>query len=304
VKRVPVAVLFVGVASCWGMNSVAMRVAGRYAPPLTVAALRAVIGAGVLIALARRSKAVWPKGRTEWMALALIGFFMTGVSTACLFLAAKNAPAGVVSIFSNTMPLFTAMLAPLILKERVSRQLLIGLIVGLIGTVIVAWRAIDGDIKALGVAFGIAAAAFTAFGSILYKMYPLVRLDRRMIVGMQLANSAVVLAVLSIPDDRTAVTVTWQLVLSFTYLALVGLALSFVMYSELLSRATAMQAGSAAYLATVVGVLCGAVLLGERLSWTVLAGGVVTIAGVAIVQVTQAGGSSGSVRRKPSCDGP
>jgi drug/metabolite transporter (DMT)-like permease len=79
----------------------------------------------------------------------------------------------------------------------------------------------------------------------------------------------------------------WQLVLSFVYLAVVGLALSFVMYSELISRATAMQTSAVSYLATVIGVLAGAILLRERLSWLVLVGGVIAIAGVAIVQTSQ-----------------
>jgi drug/metabolite transporter (DMT)-like permease len=65
---------------------------------------------------------------------------------------------------------------------------------------------------------------------------------------------------------------------------LIGLALSFVCFSELVQRVTGMQAGSAAYLSTFVGVLGGALLLGEKLSPLVLLGGVIAIVGVAIVQ--------------------
>jgi drug/metabolite transporter (DMT)-like permease len=286
-KRVPPAVLFVGVATCWGMNTVAMRVAGRYVPPLTVATARSIVGGTVLLSLARARGSVWPKGKDEWMPLALLATLMTGITTAALFLAAKNAPAGLVSIFSNTMPLFTALFAPMFLKERVSRQMAIGLGIGLCGTVIVAWRAIEGQIRPLGVVFGLLGAIGSALGSIMYKRYPLVRLDRMMIIGIQLAISSVVLGLLAVPDDRSHMQFRWQLVLCFVYLSLIGLAMSFVMYSELISRATAMQSSAVSYLATVVGVVAGAVLLRERLSWLVLVGGVIAIAGVAVVQTAQ-----------------
>jgi drug/metabolite transporter (DMT)-like permease len=286
-KRVPPAVLFVGVASCWGLNSVAMRVAGRYVPPLTVAAVRSVVGGVLLLALARSQKASWPRGKQEWVPLAALAFFMTGLTTACLFLAAKNAPAGLVSIFTNTMPLFVAMLAPALLQERITSRVMFGVSVGLVGAVVVAWRAIAGEVRPIGVFYGLAGAFASAFGSVLYKRYPLPRLDRTMVIGVQLAISSLVLGVLAIPDDRSNMQVRWQLVVSFVYLAVVGLALSFVMYSELISRASAMQTSAVSYLATVVGVLAGAVLLHERLSWLVLIGGVIAIAGVAIVQTAQ-----------------
>ncbi len=297
IQRVPPVVLFVGVACCWGLNSVAMRVTGRSVPPLTVATARAVVGGVILLALARRHGASWPRGREEWTGLAWIAVLMTGISTAGLFLAAKNAPAGVVSIFTNTMPLFTAMLAPLLLSERVTSRVLLGLGVGMCGTVIVAWRAIEGNTRPAGIVYGLIGASTSALGSIMYKRHPMPRLDRLMVVGMQLALSSIVLGILASPDNRSHMTFPWTFTLSFVYLAVIGLALSFVMYSELLSRTTTMQSSSTAYLATVLGVFFGAMFLRERLSGLVLFGGAITIGGVAIVQLGQS-------RGKPVPSGP
>ena len=282
--RVPTAVLFGGVAGFWAMNTVAMRVGGRYVPPLTIATARSVCGGAVLLVIARRAKADWPRGRSEWTAIARIALLMTGLSTACLFLAARNAPAGLVSIFSNTMPLFVALFAPILLSEQVSRRAATGLAVGLCGTVIVAWRAIEGEIKVVGVVFGLLGALTAALGSVMYKRHALPRLHRIMVVAIQLLMSSVVLGILAAPDDRSHMTFPWQFLVSFVYLSLLGLALSFVFWSELLSRASGLQASAVAYLATVLGVLFGAVLLDERLSWAVLVGGVIAIAGVALVQ--------------------
>lgn len=276
--------LFVAVAAFWGMNVVAMRVAGRYVPPLTTAMARSVFGGAVLLLIARRSGADWPRGRVEWTGIAWIALLMTGLSTACLFLAARNAPAGLVSIFSNTMPLFVALSAPILLSEHVTRRAALGLAVGLCGTVIVAWRAIEGEIKAIGVVFGLLGALTAALGSVMYKRHAMPRLDRLMVVAVQLLLSSVLLGAMSIPDDRSNLSYPWQFFLSFVYLSLLGLALSFVFWSELLRRGSGLQASAVAYLSTVLGVLFGAVLLGERLSWAVLVGGVIAIVGVALVQ--------------------
>ncbi len=296
IKRVPPAVLFIGVAFCWGMNTVAMRVASRYAPPLSVASARSFIGGMLLLFLARKSGADWPRGKDEWRPIVALAILMTGLTTAALFLAAKNIPAGLVSILSNTMPLFTAVMAPIFLSERIRSNVVIGLAIGLCGTILVAWRAIEGEVKTIGVVFGLAGAAMSSGGSILYKKYPLVRLDRLMVIGIQLFISTFVLGALAIPDDRSHMKFTWQLGLSFVYLSIVGLALSFVIYSELISRATAMQSSAVSYLSTIFGVVLGALLLGERLGWLVLVGGIIAILGVAIVQF----GNQLTLKRKQS----
>jgi drug/metabolite transporter (DMT)-like permease len=284
VRRVPVPVLFVAVAFCWAMNSVVMREVRQYGPVLSIAAIRGLIGAVVLLVLARRAKADWPRGRQEITGVVLAGLSMTGLSTAFLFLGARRLPAGLVSIFSNTMPLFTAVLAALFLAQPLSARVSVGLLVGMAGTVLVAWRSLHGDVDALGVVYGLSGAFFAAVGAILYKKFPLPRLDRRMSVGCQLVVSTVVLALMSVPDDRSTFHVRPMFFVLLAYLSLIGLALSFVMFSALVSRASVMLSGSVAYLAMVLGVALGALLLHERLSVLEIVGAFVTLIGVALVQ--------------------
>lgn len=296
VGAIPLGVLFVCVASFWAMNTVAMRVAGRSVPPLTVAAARSLAGGLMLLAIAKRRRADWPRTRDEWMGVISLGLVMTGLSTACLFLAAKNIPAGLVSILTNTMPIFVAILAPIMLSERITRQTAVGLLIGLGGTVIVAWRSIDGDVRPLGIAYGLGGAAATALGGLLYKRFPMPRLDRTMVVSSQLLASCVLLTLLAIPDDRSHMRFPWTFTISFVYLSLFGLALSFMFFSELMRRGSGLQSSAVSYLATVLGVVFGAVFLHERLSWMTLLGGAITIGGVVIVQSP----AFSAGRRRPS----
>lgn len=284
IARVPLIVLFCMVATFWGLNTVAMRVAGRSVPPLSVATVRSLVGGLVLLTIAKRRKADRPRTKDEWMGVISLGMIMTGASTACLFLAAKNIPAGLLSILTNTMPIFMAILAPIMLRERLTSRTAVGLLIGLGGTVIVAWRAIEGNVRPLGILYGLGGAAATALGGLLYKRFPMPRLDRTMVVSSQLLASTVLLALLAIPDNRSHMRFPWNFWLCFVYLSLGGLALSFMCFSELMRRGSGMQSSSVSYLATVLGVGFGAIFLGERLSWTTLLGGVIAIAGVVIVQ--------------------
>lgn len=284
ISRVPLPLLFCMVATFWGLNTVAMRVAGRSVPPLSVATVRSLVGGLVLLTIAKRRKADWPRSRDEWMGVISLGLIMTGASTACLFLAAKNIPAGLLSILTNTMPIFMAILAPIMLRERLTSRTAVGLLVGMGGTVIVAWRAIEGDVRPLGILYGLGGAAATALGGLLYKRFPMPRLDRTMVISSQLLASTVLLALLAIPDDRSHMRFPWNFWLCFVYLSLGGLALSFMCFSELMRRGSGMQSSAVSYLATVLGVGFGSIFLRERLSWTTLLGGVVAIVGVVIVQ--------------------
>ena len=205
IASIPLPVLFCMVASFWGLNTVAMRVAGRSVPPLTVAAARSLLGGTILFAIAKRRRADRPRTREEWFGVIALGLIMTGASTACLFLAAKNIPAGLVAILTNTMPIFVAILAPIMLSERITARTSVGLVIGLGGTVLVAWRAIEGDVRPLGILYGLGGAAATALGGLLYKRFPLPRLDRTMMVSTQLLCSCILLALLSIPDNRSQI---------------------------------------------------------------------------------------------------
>jgi drug/metabolite transporter (DMT)-like permease len=283
---IPTAVLFGCVSAFWGLNTVAMRVAGRYVPPLTVATWRSVVGGVLLLLLARRRRADWPRRRDEWKGVIALGLMMTGAATAFLFLAAKNAPAGVISILANTMPLFVAILAPLLIGEPTSGRAWLGVAVGMAGTMLVAWRAIEGDVKPIGIVYGILGSLTSAIGSILYKRNPMPRLDRTMAVAVQLLVSSVFLAIVAIPDDRSHMTFPWMFIVSFVYLSVLGLAVSFVFFAELVTRGSGLQASAVAYLSTVLGVLFGAIFLDERLAWTTLLGGAIAIGGVALVQTS------------------
>ncbi|MDI9687603.1 DMT family transporter, partial [Burkholderia cenocepacia] len=75
---------------------------------------------------------------------------------------------------------------------------------------------------------------------------------------------------------------TWQAVASMLYLGAVGTVIAFVWYSQGIRLLGPARAAVFTNLVPVFGVLLSVVLLGEPLSPSMLAGGALVIAGVAL----------------------
>ena len=67
-------------------------------------------------------------------------------------------------------------------------------------------------------------------------------------------------------------------------LGIVGTGLAYVMYFDIIAKVGSAVASSVTYITPLVGVLLGALLLGEPLNWNQGIGGVVVLLGAAITQ--------------------
>ena len=282
--RVPVAVLIVGCSLVWGSNFVAIKEALHYTTPLVMGAGRALIGGTLLVAIGWARGLRLPRRPADLKAIAWVAFHMTTLSTAFLILSVSRLPAGLASLLGNTMPLFMVVLAVPMLGELPHARSLMGMAIGFVGTTIIALPAIHGETSPLGVLYCLLAVLTWASGSIIYKRADLGHIDPVMVVGVQLWFSAAGLAVVAgLLEDWGDTRFTVKGVAVFLYLACIGLAFVFLLWAAVLRRATAMQASASAYLVPVVGVISGAVLLGEKLTMTELFGGVLVLAGVAVI---------------------
>jgi drug/metabolite transporter (DMT)-like permease len=70
----------------------------------------------------------------------------------------------------------------------------------------------------------------------------------------------------------------------FAYLVIPATAVNFVQWFALLERYSATAMTAWLFLIPVFGVLAGAVILHEPLSWRVAAGGLLVVAGVVLTQ--------------------
>jgi len=264
----------------WGASFLFMRVAAPQFGPIALIEVRLVIAALFLLIVGARS------GRLKGMSaharpLVILGVFNAAVPFALFAFATLTLPAGFSSVLNATTPLFAAVVGVLWLRERVAPRRALGLALGFAGVLSLVWPKLQATDERLAVAAGLVAA-------LLYALC--VHYGKRALVGVppfvtstgSLVAAALALAPFALfswpaaPPDARA----WGAALA---LGIVCTAIAYVLYFRLITRVDPMHATVVTYIVPVFGIAWGALFLGESVTWAMLGGAGVVIAGVVLV---------------------
>ncbi|MDG2112111.1 MAG: EamA family transporter [Actinomycetota bacterium] len=293
--------LVVAIAALIGLNYTAMKEALEHTTPLSLAALRTSVGGPVLLAFALVRRERLPRTREQWVAIWWISLSITTISSAMLVAGVSRVSAGVAGMLSATMPLFTAVIAVWVLRERPNRVGAIGVGLGFVGAVVLAVPAFDSGNTVIGVLFILGAALTWAVGGVLNKRLPAaLEVSPIMLVAVQILMSCVCLHVLAlIIDDWGDTDFGVGLYLPLLYAGIPALSVSFALFATVLRRAPAIQASASAYLTPVFGVAFGWMLRDERFGLVELVGGALVVLGVLVLSFS---GRWGSVTPGPATE--
>lgn len=272
------------VAALIGGNFSALKFALDHTTPFLLASMRTVIGGSFLIGLALLRGEPLPRRWDDLRNIFAVGFSITTVSSALLVFGVNRVPAGVASLMSSTMPLFTAVLMLLLMQASPSRAALTGLATGFLGTVVLASPSLSGSTAAVGiVALGFSALAW-AFGTVYMKWRDFSRISPIMLVGVQLVMSACMLVPFALVIEGTGET-DWSvgLLVPLLYAAIPANAVTFSLIATVVKRATPTVAASTAYLIPLFGVFFGWLIRDEVLGAVEAAGGLLVVIGVYLV---------------------
>lgn len=274
--------LVVLIALLIGGNFTALKFALDHTTPLLLAGLRTVVGGTFLLGFVTlvRGERV-PTDRTMLAKIFVVSFAITTVSSALLVVGVNRVPAGLASLLSSTMPLFTALLVLLLMGTRPTRLGVIGLVVGFSGTIVLASPSLGGEATAVGIGALALSALAWAFGTVFMQWRDFRAVSPVMIVAVQLPMSAAVLIPVALLTEGVADT-DWSLGLfvPLAYAAIPANAVTFALMATIVKRATATQAAATAYLIPISGVFFGWLIRDERLGAIELIGGVLVVAGV------------------------
>ena len=268
-----------------GLNYTIMKWALDHTTPLALAALRTTVGAPVLLAVAIARRERFPRTREQWWAVWWISLAITTVSSGFLVLGISRLSPGLAAMLSATMPLFTAIIAMLVIAELPGRRGYIGLVVGLFGAICLALPALGSGNTTLGIIFALISSVSWAIGAVLNKRLPgALAISPLMLVALQISFSAVCLhAAVPFLEDWSDTSLNWGLILPLLYAGIPSLAVTFYLFASVLRRAPAIQGAAVAYLTPFFGVLFSWVLVGDRLGRVEMVGGLLVIVGVAVL---------------------
>ncbi len=269
------------VAVLIGGNFTALKFALDHTTPLLMASMRTVVGGTFLISFALLRGERIPRRREDLLNIFVVSFSITTVSSGLLLIGVNRVPAGVASLVSSTMPMFTAVLAFLLMGTAVSRLGRVGLLVGFAGTAVLASPSLQGETAAIGIFALVISALAWAFGTVYMKWKDMSRVTPVMLVGVQLIMSALVLVPFALAVEGTAETEwTLGLFVPLAYAAIPANAVTFALMATVVRKATPTQAAATAYLIPVFGVFFGWLIRGELLGPAEFFGGLLVIAGV------------------------
>lgn len=277
------------VAVLIGANFTALKFALDHTTPLMLAGLRTVVGGTFLLSFAVLRGEKIPTRRDDLLRIFVVSFSITTVSSALLVIGVSRVPAGLASLISSTMPLFTALLVLLLLGSRPTRLGITGLLIGFAGTAVLASPSLGGESAALGILALVLSAMAWAFGTVFMKWKDFSHISPVMIVAVQLPMSAAVLIPVALVVEGTADT-DWSLGLfaPLFYAAVPANAVTFALMATVVRRATPTQAASTAYMIPLFGVFFGWLIRDERLGLIEVLGGALVVLGVYFVVTASA----------------
>lgn len=270
-------------ASCFPLITLGLDLA----PHLAFAALRAALAGACLLALGAALRRPLPRGWRSWGLIGAVALGATSLGFLGMFHAAEFVSPGLATVLANAQPLFAAILAYSLLGERLGALGKTGLLAGFIGIAVIAWPGLaSDDIQGytLGIAYVVLAAIGVATGNIAIKQLA-GRVDPVMAMGLQLLLGAGPLAILSFLTEEVSAT-SWSadFIVLLVVLSLFGTSLAFWLWFTALEEVELSRANAFTFLVPVFGLAIGAAFFDERLGWTQLAGVIVIVAGIALVQ--------------------
>jgi len=250
-----------------------------YSSPLLLVAMRFTLAGIIMAIIVKLLNKPHPVKAIDWVWLALIGLFQTAFVMGCIFMALRTITSGETSILTFMNPLLVVVFGTLFLKSRYRIQQWIGVLLGFIGVFITMGSHLDFRI---GTILGLLSAVSWAIATLLIKIHGL-KFDTYVMTAYQMLFGGLILFLGSQLLEETFFRITTQSILILLWLTIAASIIQFSIWFYLLQRGHQERTSAFLFLAPFFGVLTGRVLLNERLTWSILFGGLLIFVAIFLV---------------------
>jgi len=288
----------------WGSSFLWIKIAVSDIEPAMLGAIRLAIGALGLLGVMWLGRLPFPRTATHLPAYLFMAVFNTAIPFVLIPWGETRIDSALAAILNATVPLFTIVIAHFWLSdERITPARLGGLLVGFLGVVVLmrrnlgmahAARSLTGQAAVLLSAISYAVAA--TFSRRHLRGHPPL-LQATMVVLFADVFVWLAAAVGERPLRLPAFPVTW---IALTWLGLLGSCVAYLLYYYLINAWGPTRASLVAYVFPVIGLLLGILVLHEAADWRLLAGTVLVVIGIAVVNLRP--GAPGGARKALTSD--
>jgi drug/metabolite transporter (DMT)-like permease len=258
----------IAAASIWGGMYVVSKAVLDIIPPFVLLSLRLILGVTCLLLIILVNKR-WALSRRRIFQALLVGFVGYGISLGFQFTGTKLSTASNAALVTSASPVFILLFGAWILKERVTRNRVVALLLASLGVLAVVdpRTLIFGGDEVIGNLILIGAALTWGLYSVLIK-----RLSHHgsvLEVSMYAFLGGLPLSMTAAGFERELIVwhaINGVVILGILYLGIISTALAMYLWNSALARLDAGIVALLFFAQPIVGASLGVIFLGEALS--------------------------------------
>jgi len=279
-------IVFILLGLIWSSSFLWIKIGVQEIGPMALVAFRMLFGALTAVGIAVYQKVKWPRDGKTWGTFAILGPSSLAIPIFLISWGEQTIDSAVASILNATVPLFTIVIAHFWLSDdKMTLQKALGLLVGFAGVVVLMSEDLGVSTKSSVIGQGavILASVFYAWSAVF------ARKTTQHVAGLARGASPLITAAIFMwvtapfiekPFQIPSMPLTWVAAL---WLGVLGSGVALLMFYYLLHEVGPTRASLVTYLFPVGGVIFGVIFLNEHLSWQLLAGTLLIISSLAVV---------------------
>lgn len=290
-KREETTVILAYIAVCilWGSTYLAIRIGVSDFPPALFAGIRFLIAGALVLLFAYTKGYKFPEDLTGVRRQSIVGLFLLLGGNGLVVWAEQWVYSGAAALLLAIVPLFNAILERFLPNgPKIGMMGWFGLLLGFFGVALLVLTGSDASIIDVTGGIVLLLAAFSwSLGSVYSKTF---KASGTMVanIGIQMLAGGIGLTIVGLLlGEAGNIHLTSKGLGALAYLILFGSILGYSSYIYILQKWPASKAGTYAYVNPVVGVILGAVVLGEPVSPNVFFSAIIILGGVLLVQMSK-----------------
>ncbi len=275
----------IGFTVLWPSAATATKIALANSQPLVISVFRFFIGGLIMLGVSHGiMRQRLPSGK-EWKQLAIYGLLNISLYLGIYIIAMQYVSAGLGSLAIATNPVFISIISGVVLKKRIGKPVLVSLVICLTGVFIAAWPLFAGaQATPGGIVLLLLSMLIYSLGVIYFSETVWNKLDILTINGWQtLLGGLFLLPFACIAYDAELNGYTTEFWMSVLWLA-TAVSIAAVQLWLYLLRDNPVKASFWLFFCPLAGFLIAWVMVGEPITGFTIAGMVLVIAGLYLVQ--------------------
>ena len=279
-------IVFITLGIVWSSSFLWIKIGVQEVGPMSLVAFRMLFGALTAAVIAYFQGIPFTRDWKDWGIFAIFGPLSLAIPVFLISWGEQTIDSAVASILNATVPLFTLIIAHFWLSDdKITFQKTLGLLIGFAGVMILLSKDLLASAHASVIGQGavILASLFYAAGGVGIRKYTTHIHNVMRGVGL-LTTSAILMwlvgPVFERPFEVPQLPITW---IAALWLGILGSGLAMIMMYYLIHEIGPTRASLVTYLFPVGGVLLGVLFLNEHLSWQLIAGTILIIMSLVVV---------------------